>query len=194
MRQNLGYGESFFYVYTELLDNREGLTLSIDGDALNSPSTWKLKGIEVGGKSTLSTLVVEKGPRLNVDRYKPIKLYLQSKCEFEGGEWCLETCPSLGKLSDSLLLEFGSKINSDLIWNVAREITPPPTTQSPTTKDATFSPSVSPSSSPTSTGTLAPTKSPAVIQPEIGRYIEFTRHCLEVQFDGDIKQVCSRIL
>jgi len=76
---NLGYGESFFYVYTDLLDNREGLTLSMDGDALNSPATWKLKGTEIGGQSTLSTLTVEKGPRWNVDRYSPVKIYLQSK-------------------------------------------------------------------------------------------------------------------
>ena len=76
---NLGYGESFFYVYTDLLDNDKGLTLSIDGDALNSPSTRKLKGKEIGGQSTLSTLTVEPGPRLNVDRYSPVKIYLQSK-------------------------------------------------------------------------------------------------------------------
>lgn len=84
---NLGYGESFFDVYTDLLDNREGLTLSVDG------GPWKLKGTEVGGKSTLSTLVVEKGPRLNVNRYKPVKLYLQSKCERDGGEWPCDPTP-----------------------------------------------------------------------------------------------------
>ena len=98
---NLGYGESFFYLYSDLLENREGLILSIDGDALNSPATWKLKGKEVGGTSTISTLTVEKGPRWNIYRYDPVKIYLQSKCEFEE--------------------EAGFQINDDLVWNVARE-------------------------------------------------------------------------
>ena len=89
------------------------------------------------------------------------------------------------KVSDSLPLEYGSQINSDVIWNVAREIT-----QS--------SPSISPSSSPTKSPSIEAfpqTKSPVVpvvIEP-FERHIEFTRNCLEVEFDGDIKQVCSRI-
>ncbi|EJK48096.1 hypothetical protein THAOC_33136, partial [Thalassiosira oceanica] len=121
---NIGYGESFFYVYTDLLDNREGLTLSMDGDALNSPSTWKLKGTEIGGQSTLSTLTVEKGPRWNVDRTD------QPRCEFEE--------------------EAGRQINSDLIWNVAREANDGEAT--------------------------------------IERYIEFTRPCPEIEFEGDLKR------
>lgn len=81
------------------------------------------------------------------------------QCEFEG--------------------EFGRQVNSDSIWNVAREVTTAPTR--------------APIMGPLTTGvTASPTNSPRNMTlshvPEIKNYIEFTRPCPEISFGGNLKR------
>lgn len=73
------HSSSSFYMYTDLHENRDGLSLSIDGDTLNSPTKWMLTGTQIGGEAITATLVAEKGPRFGMDRYKPVSIYLESK-------------------------------------------------------------------------------------------------------------------
>jgi len=89
---NLGYGSGSFKLYTDKIDNTDGLAISINGANVNSLSPWYLVGTKKGGRATLATLTIERGPRM--DSYKPLQVFLQSTCDTKAK-------------------------NSDTLWNVA---------------------------------------------------------------------------
>ncbi len=75
---NLGPGSSSFYLYHETADNPRGLNIDL---LSNDVGTWLLDGSD--GKAQVTTVAVAKGP-LGYLQYDPVRIHLQSKCEFDG--------------------------------------------------------------------------------------------------------------
>jgi len=75
---NLGYGDSSFVLFHEVLDNPDGLLINT---FKSDTRTWLLPSTYHGGKATKTTVTLSRGPKLNI--YNPVRIYLQSKCGFE---------------------------------------------------------------------------------------------------------------